>query len=139
MDASCTRKAPSTCWRSTHFGLSSPPRISIQWAVIVKYSFMHLECDRLHVKAGFPSFQLLPLFNLLIPSAYKFDIYKIIQCTSQETCNKSLHYHKTNQISTAINIVAKRKIKQCNGRKKPELHRKKLGSNTCKANSPPLR
>ena len=86
MDASCTGKAPArTRWRSTHCGLSSPPRISIQWAVIVKYSFMHLECHRSHVKAGFASFQLLSLLNFLIPSAYKLDICKSIQRTSQKT------------------------------------------------------
>ena len=38
------RFAPGRCrasvGRSTHCGLSSPPRISIQWAVIVKYIFM---------------------------------------------------------------------------------------------------
>ena len=103
---------PSTRWQSNHCGLSSPPRISIQWAVIVKYSFMHLEFHRSHVKAGFASFQLLSLLNLLILSAYKLDICKSIQAhKSKKPCNKSLHYHNTNQISTAIKIVAKKKNK----------------------------
>ena len=78
-------KASSTRWRSTHCELNSPPTISIQWTIIVKYSFMHLEYHRSHVKAGFASFQLLYLLYLLIPSAYyKLDIYKNIQCKSEK-------------------------------------------------------
>ena len=45
MDVSCTRKAPSIRWRGIESVLSSPPQISIQWAVIVKHAFMHLECQ----------------------------------------------------------------------------------------------
>ena len=68
MDAPCIGKAPSTRWQSTHCALSSPPRNSIRWAVTMKYLFMHLEYHRSHVKAGFASFQLLSLLNLLILS-----------------------------------------------------------------------
>ena len=84
METSCTGKAPSTRFRSTHLEPRLSPRISIQWAVIVKYSFMHLECHRSHVKAGFASFQLLSLLNFLTPSAYKLDICEKMQGRSPQ-------------------------------------------------------
>ena len=118
--------------------LSAHPRISIQWAIIVKYAFIHLECHRSHVKASFTSFQLLSLLNLLINSTYKLDISESIQCTSQQNCNTSLHCNNTNHMSTTIKIVADKENKTINGRKKSELHLKKPGSNTCKMNSVPL-
>ena len=87
------------------------PRISIQWAVIVKYAFIHLECHRLYVKASFTSFQLLSLLNLLINSTCKLDISESIQCTSQQNCNTSLHCNNTNHMSTTIKIVADKENK----------------------------
>ena len=113
-------------------------RISIQWAIIVKYSFMHLECHKSHAKAGFASFQMLSLLNLLIPSAYKLDICKSIQCTSKKPCNKSLHYHNTNQISIEIKIVEKKKNKTMQWKTETRTTQEGIGKQRCKTNSPPL-
>ena len=65
----------------------------------MKYAFIHLECQRSHVKASFTSFQLLSLLNLLINSTCKLDISESIQCTSQQNCNTSLHCNNTNHMS----------------------------------------
>ena len=111
MDASYTGKAPSIRWGGIHSVLSAPPRISIQWAVIVKYAFIHLEYHRSHVTASFTSFQLLSLLNLLINSTCKLDISESIQCTSQQNCNTSLHCNNTNHMSTTIKIVADKENK----------------------------
>ena len=98
-----------------------PPRISIQWAVIVKYAFIHLECHRLYVKASFTSFQLLSLLNLLINSTCKLDISESIQCE----VNKTAIHHCTVTIRIICQQQSRqwqtRKTKQCNGRKKSEL------------------
>ena len=59
-----TGKEPRTRCRSTHSGWRSLPPISIQWAVIVKYSFMDLECHRSQVKAV-SFFQESSFFSLL--------------------------------------------------------------------------
>ena len=91
--------------------LSALPRFSIQWAVIVKYAFIHLECHSLHVKASFISFQLLALLNLLINSTCKLDIYESIQYASQQNCNTSLHCNNTNHMSTTIKIVGDKENK----------------------------
>ena len=91
--------------------LSAPPRISIQWAIIVKYAFIHLECHRCHVKASFTPFQLLSLLNLLINSTNKLDISESIQRTCQQNCNTSLHCNNTNHMSTTIEIVADKENK----------------------------
>ena len=101
--------------------VSAPSRISIQWAVIVKYAFIHLECHRLYIKASFTTFQLLSLLNLLINSTCKLDISESIQCkvnkiaihhctvTKRIICQQQSRYWQT------------KKTKQCNGRKKSEL------------------
>ena len=86
-------------------------RISIQWAIIVKYGFIYLECHRLHLKASFTFFQLLSLLNLLINSTCKMDISESIQCTSQQNYNTSLHCNNTNHMSTTIKIVANKENK----------------------------
>ena len=117
MDASYTGKAPSIQWGAIHSVVSAPPRISIQWAVIVKYAFIHLECHRLYVKASFTSFQLLSLLNLLINSIVgcwlllTFGYLWKHTVRSQQNCNTSLHYNNTNHMSTTIKIVADKETK----------------------------
>ena len=117
MDASYTGKVSSIRWRGIHSVVSAPHRISIQWAVIVKYAFIHLECHRLYRKASFTSFQLLSLLNLLINSIVDHwllstsgYLWKHI-VRSQQNCNTSLHYNNTNHMSTTIKIVADKETK----------------------------
>ena len=52
-------------------GARGLPPISIQWVVIVKYTFMHLECQRLQVKAGWASFHVLSSRDFFTASSYK--------------------------------------------------------------------
>ena len=111
MDAPYTGNGPSIQWGGIHLVLIATPRISIQWAVIAKYAFIHFECHRLHIKASFTSFQLLSLLNLLINSTCKLDISESIYCASQQNCNTSLHYNNSNHMSTTIKIVADKENK----------------------------
>ena len=71
-------KAANIQWGYIHYVLNVPSRISIQWALIVKYAFIHIECYGSHVKVSFISFQLLSLLNLLINSTNKLDICESI-------------------------------------------------------------
>ena len=105
-------RAPSIpMGRHTFCAECTPPRISIQWALIVKYVSINLECHRLHVKMSFTSFQLLSLLNFLIDSICRLDISENMQCASQQNFNTSLRYPNTNHISIIIKTMADKKNK----------------------------
>ena len=136
MDVSYTRKAPSIRCGGIHSVLSAPPRISIQWVVIVKYAFIHLECHRCHLKASFTSFQVLSLLNLLINSTCKLDISGSIQCEVNKTAIH--HCIVTIWIICQQQSDSGRQGKQNNAIEGRNQNWKKPGSSTCKTSSVPL-
>ena len=96
------------------------------------FFFMHFKCHISYMKVGFPSIQLLPLPNFLIPSACKLNIYRNIQCKNQQICRNSLIQ---NRVSITTKQWQKWEYETMKWKEETGTRLKQTRENTCKTNS----